>query len=515
MAHPIRPEKYAAIDNFYTATVYCKGAEVIRMYETLLGRDGFRKGMDLYFERHDGNAVTCEDFRVAMQDASGKDLTQFENWYLQAGTPIVHASDSWDASSGVFKIELKQTVPDTPGQTDKKPMHIPVRLGLLDRDSGKELVSDTVLELTSETQTFELKVDNPPASKPVPSLFRGFSAPVRLEYTYSDEELALLAGCDTDSFNRWEAMQRLGTKSVLDAMAAPNVESFQPDAAFVEAMRRTVTDRSTDDLSLIAYALALPVQGTLMELASPPIDPTRLAAARNRVRNFIGETLRSEFLDRYNELTPADGDPYVVDGVNASRRRLRGVLLGYLCTTCDAEAAALAGKHFSTAAGMTDKMVAFSTLCSMPESAEAKTAIQSFFVDAKGDANVVDKWFSAQARADVEDLLPRVKKLMEHPDFTLKNPNRLRAVVSVFLSTHQFHNPDGSGYDFAVELITEVDKLNPQMSSRLAGAFKTWRRLDESRQTMILERLEQLSKVELSKDCLEIVSKIKPESSSS
>jgi len=513
MAHPIRPEKYAAVDNFYTQTVYHKGAEVIRMYEILLGREGFRKGMDLYFERHDGNAVTCDDFRAAMQDANGKDLTQFENWYLQAGTPVVHASDSWDATSGVFKLELKQTVPETPGQTDKKPLHIPVKLGLLDRDSGKELVSDTVLELTSEAQTFELKVDKPPASKPVPSLFRGFSAPVRLEYTYSDEELALLAGGDTDSFNRWEAMQRLGTKTVLDALAASCVESFQPDAAFTEAMRRTVTDRSTDDLSLLAYALALPVQGTLMELASPPIDPTRLHAARNRVRNVIGEALRSEFLERYNELTPADSDPYIVDGVNASRRRLRGVLLGYLCTSCDPEASALAGKHFSTAAGMTDKMVALSTLCSMPETAEAKTAIQKFFEDAKGDANVVDKWFSAQARADVEDLLPRVKKLMDHPDFTLKNPNRLRSLVSVFLTTHHFHNMDGSGYDFAVEVITEVDKLNPQISARLAGAFKTWRRLDEGRQNMILERLEQLSKVELSKDCLEIVSTIKPDSS--
>jgi len=467
--------------------------------------------MDLYFERHDGNAVTCDDFRRAMQDANGKDLTQFENWYRQAGTPVVHASDSWDASGGVFKLELKQVMPDTPGQKNKKPMHIPVRLGLLDRDSGKELVSDTVLELTSDTQTFELKVDTPPASKPVPSLFRGFSAPVRLEYTYSDEELALLAGGDTDSFNRWEAMQRLGTKSVLDALAASDVKSFQPDATFMEAMRSTVTDRSTDDLSLIAYAITLPSEGTLMDTASPPIDPTRLHAARNHVRNVIGKALRSELLERYIELTPADGDPYVVDGANSSRRRLRGVLLSYLCTAGDAEAAALASNHFSAAAGMTDKMAGFITLCSMPEAAEAKTAIDEFFTDANGDANVVDKWFAAQARADVEDLLPRVKKLMEHPDFTLKNPNRLRSVASVFLSTPQFHNPDGSGYDFAVELITEVDKLNPQISSRLASAFKIWRRLDESRQNLIIESLEKLSKLELSKDCLEIVSKIKPE----
>jgi len=509
MAHPIRPEKYAAIDNFYTATVYNKGAEVIRMYETLLGRDGFRKGMDLYFERHDGNAVTCDDFRSAMQDANNRDLVQFENWYLQAGTPTLTATDSWD-ESGTYTLKLTQKVPDTPGQTDKKPMHIPVKVGLLDPESGKEILPDTVLELTEESQTFELKPTETPKSKPVPSLLRGFSAPVQLEYDYSDASLSLLAGFDTDAFNRWEATQRLGTKAVLDALAADDLESFQPDATFMDAMKNTLADRVTEDLSLLAYSLILPTESTLMQIAKPPIDPTKLHAARNRVRDVIAKELDAEMRERYAELTLKDDEPYVVDGPSASKRRLRNVLLGYLCTAGDAAAAELCGKHFTTAKGMTDKLAAFSCLCSMPESKEAKDAVEKFLADAKGDANVIDKWFASQARADVEDLLPRVKALMEHPEFSLKNPNRLRSVVSIFLSTPQFHAPDGSGYDFALEMIPKVDALNPQVAARLAnGAFRIWRRLDEKRQEMMLERLAKLMEADLSKDAAEIVSKMR------
>lgn len=512
MAHPIRPEKYAAIDNFYTATVYNKGAEVIRMYETLLGRDGFRKGMDLYFERHDGNAVTCDDFRGAMQDANGRDLKQFENWYLQAGTPTLTAKDSWDAEKGTYTLTLKQKVPDTPGQTDKKPMHIPVKVGLLSPESGKEILGDTVLELTEESQTFELKPSEAPKEKPVPSLLRGFSAPVNLEYDYNDTSLSLLAGFDTDAFNRWEATQRLGTKAVLDALAAEDLESFRPDATFMDAMRNTLADRATEDLSLLAYSLILPAESTLMQIATPPIDPTKLHNARNHVRNVIAKELDAEIRERYAEVTPKDDEPYVVDGPSASKRRLRNVLLGYLSTSGDAAAAELCGKHFTTAKGMTDKLAAFSCLTGVPDSPEAKAAVEKFLADAKGDANVIDKWFASQARADVDDLLPRVRKLMEHPEFSLKNPNRLRSLVSVFLTTPQFHAPDGSGYDFALEMIPKVDALNPQVSARMANmAFRIWRRLDEKRQEMILERLGKLMEAGLSKDAAEIVSRCERE----
>lgn len=508
IAHPIRPEKYAAIDNFYTATVYNKGAEVIRMYETLLGREGFRKGMDLYFQRHDGKAVSCDDFRGAMADANGRDLSQFERWYSQAGTPVVKATDRWDATTGTYSLTLQQMIPDTPGQTGKLPMHIPVRIGLLDRSSGREILPDTVLELTEATQMFACQVRTPTSTKPVPSLLRGFSAPVRLDYEYSDEDLVLLAGGDTDSFNRWESMQRLGTKAVLSAVASPSLETFIPDTGFIEAMRRTVSDRTTVDLSLIAYAMVLPTESTLLEVMQPPIDPIRLHLARNRVRSTLAAALHSEILSRYNELAPS-GPECIIDGPNASRRRLRNVLLSYLAVDGSSEAAKLCSEQFANADGMTDKLAAFSLLCCMPETTEAQMATEAFHASAKGDANVIDKWFASQARADVDDLLPRVKQLMKHPDFSMKNPNRLRSVTSVYLSTPQFHQSDGKGYDFAVDLITEVDKLNPQVASRLASAaFRTWRRLDQHRQDMIVERLQQLCKAGLSKDTAEIVTKI-------
>lgn len=388
-------------------------------------------------------------------------------------------------------------------------MQVPVRVGLLDRESGKELLSDTVLELTEESKTFELKLEEGATGKPVPSLLRGFSAPVKLEYDYSDEELSLLAAFDTDSFNRWESMQRLGSKAVLDAFAADDVDAFQPDAGFMDAMKRIVQDRVTEDLSLIAYALILPAESTLMQEAKPPIDPTRLHAARNRIRKVIASELKEDLQKRYEELTPPEDEPYVIDGPSASKRRLRNVLLAYLCTSGDAKAAELCGKHFKRAKGMTDKLAAFSCLCNMPDSEEAKEAIEQFLADAKGDANVIDKWFASQARADVDDLMPRVKKLMEHPEFSLKNPNRLRSVVSVFISSPQFHLPDGSGYDFALEMIPKVDALNPQVAARMAnGAFRTWRLLDEQRQKMIQERLAKLTQAGLSKDAAEIVSKM-------
>ncbi|CAJ1399278.1 unnamed protein product [Effrenium voratum] len=506
LAHPIRPERYAAVDNFYTSTVYRKGAEVIRMYETLLGREGFRKGMDLYFKRHDGCAVTCDDFRAAMQDANGRDLSQFERWYLQAGTPVVTATDDWDGEKKTYTLKLTQSMPATPGQEDKLPMHIPVRVGLLDRETGKELLPDTVLELTEGSQSFELKVEAD--TKPLPSLLRGFSAPVTLEYDYTAADLSQLAASDSDAFVRWEALQRLGVEAVLGAYGDhAALGGFQPSASFVEAVRRIVEDRETD-LSLLAYGLILPTEATLMQVAKPPMDPTRLHAARNRVREVIATELRAEMKKRYDELTPSDDEPYVVDGPSASRRRLRNVLLSYLSTSKDAEAAALCSRHFRRAKGMTDKLAAFGCLCSMPDTDEAKEAVETFLADAKGDANVIDKWFSSQARADVDNLLPRVKKLMEHPQFSLKNPNRLRSVISVFIMSPQFHLPDGSGYDFLTEVIPKVDALNGRVAARLCNGFRSWRLLDDQRQALILERLARLRGLKLSKDASEVVAKM-------
>jgi len=504
------------MDNFYTATVYCKGAEVIRMYQTLLGREGFRKGMDLYFERHDGNAVTCDDFRAAMSDANGKDLTQFEEWYLQPGTPQIEVQGAWDATAGKYTLTMKQRIGG--GQAhlpeDKrreKPMLVPVVVGLLDKASGKEVVPSTVLELTEPDQSFTF---DGLTSEPVPSLLRDFSAPVKLDYPYSDEDLAFLAAYDTDSFNRWEAAQVLGAKAIKDCYAMDNSTDFQVPADFTQALRRILTDTETADLSLLAYALILPAESALIETMSPPVDPLKLHDARNTVRKAVASALHDDFLKRYAELSPAEGEELVIDGVNIGKRRLRNVCLGYLATAKDAASTARCAAQFSEARGrgcMTDKLSAFQLLVEVPESSEAQEAVEQFYADAGGDALVINKWFTMQAAAHVDDVLERVKKLMEHPDFTLKNPNRARSVLSVFAgNVIGFHKADGSGYTFLSGMVLKMDQLNPQVASRLALAFSTWVKLDDHRKSLIKHELNMLysKEKELSKDTYEVVSKM-------
>jgi len=516
MSHPIRPESYIAMDNFYTATVYCKGAEVIRMYQTLLGREGFRKGMDLYFERHDGNAVTCDDFRAAMADANGKDLTQLEEWYLQPGTPQIEVQGAWDSTAGKYTLTMRQKIGS--GQAhlpeDKrreKPMLIPVVVGLLDKASGKEVLPSTVLELTEPDQSFTF---DGITSEPVPSLLRDFSAPVKLDYPYSDEDLAFLAAYDTDSFNRWEAAQVLGAKSIKDCYAMDDSTSFQVPADFVQALQRILTDTETADLSLLSYALILPAESALIETMSPPIDPLKLHEARNAVRKAVASALHDDFLKRYTELSPAEGEDLVIDGANIGKRRLRNVCLGYLATAKDAASTACCAAQFAEARGrgcMTDKLSAFQLLVEVPESSEAQEAVEQFYADAGGDALVVNKWFMMQAAAHVDDVLERVKKLMEHPDFTLKNPNRARSVLGVFAgNVTGFHKADGSGYAFLSEMVLKMDQLNPQVASRLALAFSTWAKLDDHRKSLIKQELATLysKEKELSKDTYEVVSKM-------
>mmetsp|Transcript_18797 Transcript_18797/g.48197 ORF Transcript_18797/g.48197 Transcript_18797/m.48197 type:complete len:1023 (+) Transcript_18797:79-3147(+) len=516
MAHPIRPDSYIAMDNFYTATVYCKGAEVIRMYQTLLGREGFRKGMDLYFERHDGGAVSCDDFRAAMADANSRDLTQFEEWYLQPGTPQVSVTSAWDADAGKYTLTLKQAVgagqkhlPEN--KRREEPMLIPVVVGLLEKESGKELVASKVLELTGLEQTFEF---DGLSSEPVPSLLRDFSAPVKLDYEYSDEDLAFLAANDTDSFNRWEASQILGGKAFKGVYAAENFDDVKLNDGFVTALRRILTDKETADLSLLAYALVLPAESALLETMAPPVDPVKLHKARGAVRKAIAIALQADLEQRYAELSPAAGETVIIDGVNAGKRALRNTCLGYLASAKDEKSIALCAKQFEEARErgcMTDKLAAFSCLVEVPDAPESETAVKQFYDDAAGDALVVNKWFMMQAAADTEDSLQRVEKLIEHPDFTYTNPNRLRSVVSVFAgNVNGFHKLDGSGYKFMMETVLKVDKLNPQVASRLALSFSTWAKLDGARQALIKEQLAVLmSKQEtLSKDTYEVVSKV-------
>lgn len=505
MSHPIRPDSYISMDNFYTSTVYSKGAEVIRMYQTLLTVDGFNKGMQTYFERHDGSAVTCDDFLSAMGDANGVDLSQFSRWYNTPGTPTVKYSASF--KDGTYSLTLTQS------SNSAEPLHIPVSVGLLDKETGEEVVPTTVLDLKESTQTFtfdSLKGDV------VPSILRDFSAPVKLVPESGDvdeEALAFLAARDTDGFNRWDAGQKLYTSLIFQ-----NLEGKQSDTtlAYVEkAFGKLLSESEVSDYSIQAYALILPSEGTLAQ-EMKVVDPIGLHEARGSVKKSLARKFQTEIRSRYDELTMAMDDEGGALKVNAEaigRRRLRNVFLEYLCAINETgeeqiAAAELADSHFKNAKGMTDKMAGLSALASMEgKGAAARDAgLQTFYDDAAGDALVLNKWFSVQALADLPDVLDRVKKLTKHPDFTLLNPNRCRSLVSAFtMNSAAFHDGEGAGYEFIGGMLAELDQLNPQISSRMAGSLIQWRRFDEKRGGLMKAELEKLASTKLSDDLYEIV----------
>lgn len=509
MAHPIRPESYISMDNFYTATVYSKGAEIIRMYNTLLSTEGFRKGMDLYFERHDGSAVTCDDFRAAMADANDVDLEQFALWYSTPGTPEVIYSTAYDPDVGIFTLTLSQK------SESESPLLIPVAVGLLDKKTGEEVVPTTVLELKEETETFEfpdLKGDV------VPSILRGFSAPVKLvSESGSDNEsdLAFLAAYDTDGFNKWEAGQKLYTSLIFQNM--DGTESAETLDYVNEAFGRTLEDTSTSDYSIKAYALTLPTEATLAEQVDV-VDPVAIRKARGTVKKGIARKFQNEIKKQYDDITEdieAEGE-FKVDATSVGRRRLRNVLLDYLCSIKETPeeqkaAAELATAHYEAATGMTDKMAALTALASMDgEGAAARdAALEKFYEDADGDALVLNKWFTVQALADLPDVLERVEKLTEHPDFTLSNPNRCRSLIAAFtMNSAPFHDESGEGYRFLGDIIAQLDKLNPQISSRIAGSLIQWRRYDEKRGALMKAELEKLVAMKpISDDLFEVVSR--------
>jgi len=509
MAHPVRPESYISMDNFYTATVYSKGAEVVRMYSTLLGIDGFRKGMDLYFERHDGTGVTCDDFRAAMADANDVDLEQFGLWYSTPGTPVVSFSHLYDDETGTFSLTLSQS-----SKSDQA-LHIPVSVGLLDKSTGEEVVPTQILELRKEKQTFEfpgLKGDV------IPSILRDFSAPVKLvsESGENDEEsLAFLAARDTDGFNRWEAGQVLYTDAIFQNMRD---EVSETTLGYVhEAFSRTLGGEETTDYSIQAYALTLPSESTLAEEVDV-VDPIAIHKSRGAVKKGIARKLYSEIKAKYDVLTEAmeaEGGEFKVDATSIGRRRLRNVLLDYLCSVKETAeeqkaAAKLAWNQFEKATGMTDRYSALSALASMDgEGAELRDrVIQIFFDDAKGDALVLNKWFTVQALADLPDVLDRVKELTQHPDFTLSNPNRCRSLISAFtMNSAAFHATSGEGYNFVGDTLMELDKLNPQISSRMGSSLIQWKRYDADRGALMKAELERVAAMKpISDDLSEILS---------
>jgi aminopeptidase N len=532
MAHPVRPDSYVEINNFYTSTVYNKGAEVVRMYQTLVGVDGFRKGMDLYFQRHDGQAVSCDDFRAAMADANGRDFKQFERWYSQAGTPKVKASGRYDAAKKTYELTLSQRSEPSPGQAKKQPFHIPVACGLLGsdgRDLPLYLANDTqsgaqsgasggastlVLELTKAKQTF---VFTGVSEEPTPSLLRDFSAPVDLEYAYTDAQLLHLFANDSDAFNRWEAGQRLMMARLQSlARKAQSGAELTLDATLLDAMRASLNDTRLDP-GFRELVLTLPSENVIAE-QMPDADPQAIRTARLFVRKAVGQALKADLLAAYaNHQTPGAYSP---DALSTGRRSLKNLALHYLFALPDAQVLALGQRQFDDANNMTDRFAALSALVNfMPDGlskqevkAAAKAsekALARFYKDFRTDPLVVDKWFALQATAINTDVAA-MRKLTEHPDFTLKNPNRVYSSVLTFCKNNpaQFHALDGSGYQFWVEQVLALNALNPQVASRVARSLDRWRNYSPALAGKMEQALQRVAKSKkLSGDVLEIITK--------
>jgi aminopeptidase N len=492
MAHPVRPDSYVEINNFYTATVYEKGAEVVRMYASMLGKAGFRKGMDLYFQRHDGQAVTCDDFRAAMADANGVNLDQFARWYSQAGTPVVDCRGEYDARKKTYTLRARQSCPPTAGQPEKQPFVIPLAVGLVDLD-GHDLPlaieaasvfpaaraggTTAALALTQAEQEF---VFTGVSEHPVPSLLRGFSAPVQVRYDYSDAELTHLMAYDSDLFNRWEAGQLLVTRVLL-----AGVERIRKDRemeippALTEAIGRLLTDGSRDP-AFAAECLQLPGEGYLAECMEVA-DPDAIHAARLGFMREIATRYRTRFEGAFRHFSVPG--PYSPDAAAAGRRALRNAALAYVSTIDDATSRALAFLEFRRAENMTDAMAALTCLANSV-GAERDRALAMFHDKWKDEALVVDKWFRVQATSYLPGTLDRVKALTAHPAFDLRNPNRARALLHAFAMDNpvHFHAADGAGYRWVAEQVVALDRLNPQVAARLARAFDRWKKYDAGRQ---------------------------------
>ena len=510
MAHPVRPDSFVEISNFYTVTIYEKGSEVVRMYQTLLGRDGFRKGMDLYFKRHDGQAVECDDFRAAMSAANGRDLTQFERWYSQAGTPRVTAKTSYDAASKTYDITLSQSCPATPGQAKKLSFHIPVAVGLLD-SSGKDMllkldgevaaIGTVVLELTSAQQTFRLTEVN---EKPVPSMLRNFSAPVVLEYDYSEDELAFLMAHDRDAFNRWEAGQRLATRRLLAlTSAAQKSEALNVDPTLSDSLRATLNDVQLDP-AFRETVLTLPAETVIAEQMNV-IDPHAIHTARRFLHHSLAQALRADFAAAYKS-NQTKGD-YSPDATSSGKRALKNLALSYIAELDDADAHVLAQAQYDAANNMTDRMASLSALANSQAPGKA-AALAQFYSDFEQEPLVIDKWFSLQAMARTTDVAA-VRKLMQHPAFSIKNPNRARSLIFSFCNGNpsRFHATDGSGYVFWAEQVIALDAINPQVGARLARSLDRWRKYAPELQEKMHAALKRVAAAKLSKDTKEVVTK--------
>ncbi|MGE4314387.1 MAG: aminopeptidase N [Pseudobdellovibrionaceae bacterium] len=507
LAHPIRPDNYIEINNFYTMTVYEKGAEVIRMQHTLLGEETYRKATDLYFDRYDGMAVTCEDFVGCMADASGLDMTgQFFRWYNQAGTPTITATTAYDENAKRFTLTLAQTIPDTAGQTDKKPMVVPVALGLLndngdDMDLGDGQTTQLCI-LKDESASFTF--DNI-ASKPVPSILRNFSAPVKLITDLTDEELRFLQVHDSDGFNRWEAGQTLALRLITDMLDGKVTEV---PAAFSQAFGDILAQaaQKDSDKALIAHALTLPDPAVIAQHRAP-VDPKAIHDVREKI--ILSLALAHATLLKETYAAHQDKGPFDKSASAMARRALKNICLRYLSAAGDAQAAQLAYDHYTTATNMTDRVAALSNLSDMV-SPMRDQAFEDFYARFKDYPLVIDKWFSLQAMATRESIFEDLAKLRAHKDFNIKNPNRVRSLYAAFAMNNpaSFHDVSGKGYQFLGDVVVELNTINPQIASRMLTPLREWRNYTQDRQALMKETLERIAATpKLSDNVFEIVTK--------
>jgi aminopeptidase N len=513
LAHPVRPESYIEINNFYTATVYEKGAELVRMIQTLLGREAFRQGMDLYFERHDGEAATVEEFITCFEDASKTDLTQFRLWYSQAGTPELVCALRYDSSKKRAELSVEQALSPTPGQHHKKPLHIPLKLGLLGGNGqdvalkleGGEALNDGVLPITKRKQVFRF-ADVP--SRPVPSLLRGFSAPVNVTIDLSDDDVAFLMGNDTDPFNRWQAANNYATRILVD-----NVRSLakgkraSKGQSYAKALGAIVMN-DTLEPAYRAELLRLPSPSDIARVIGKNVDPALIYRAHCQLSALVGRTLGDMLEDIYENL--AEDGPFSPDAENAGRRAMRNGALTLLTARRSTRDLARLSKHYAKASNMTDRAHALFLLGAQSGVAR-ENALNDFYKNWKGDNIVIDTWFAAQAQSPLAATLRQVKKLTKHPLFSLTAPNKVRALIGTFAMANpvQFNRPDGTGYAFLADQVLALDRLNPQIAARMLSAFRSWRALETGRRGRARKALQRIAKAKgSSPDVQEIVSKM-------
>lgn len=513
MAHPIRPDAYIEISNFYTVTIYEKGAEVVRMLANLLGKVDFRKATDLYFSRHDGQAVTCDDFILAAEDATGVDLTQFRLWYSQSGTPTLKVTDHYDENTQRYTLHIEQILPSTPGQLDKKPFFIPVKIALYSAiealplylqgsESSNSVIGkeECLLLITDLKQSY---VFERVMQHPSPSLLRGFTAPVKLHYAFSDEQLAYLIALDADGFSRWDACQALYTKILISMVNNTSVDTSIN--RLLVSLRKLLTDKTLDN-AMLALMLNLPSQQYLADYVGVA-DPVAIYSARETLALLMAQSLRAEFVHIFAELSVIKGG---IDFLSRSQRTIKNTMLSYLMLLEEPSMIESCLAQLTQAEVMSDKISAFRALlhCTA-SSAQHEAYITAFYEQWKHEPLVVNLWLQAQAASAQIGNIEHIRQLMQHQGFDYSNPNKIRALIGAFATSNtlQFHKADGSGYQFLAEQVAKLDKINPQIAARLLAPLTRWQAVDARRSKIMQQVLQQLSKEVVSKDVSEVVSK--------